>query len=377
MKIVVFNHSFFYLSETFIYRQVTGLPANIDATLLGFDFANDNLFPTTNRRIHLKRSRGVISKAINLVLPSFIKNKMGLGPFNHFKVKRFLKDARPDAIHAHFGFNGRDILPLSKLLNIPLIVSFHGVDASPQMLNDRDYKNAMHDMVSYASAVIICSPHMIDTLDISKWKNKTHLIPYGVDTNEFTNTAIAENKEQITILHSGRLVTKKGVPDVVRVFISLSKKIKNIKLVIIGDGQELGTSKSIARDSGANIEFLGAQPQAVVKKYMSQADIFVLNSRTSENGDMEGLPNAILEAMSMELPVLSTYHAGIPQAITDGVNGMLVAERDNAALQAKLEQLIADEALRASLGKAARLTVQKEFTIDNMNRKIAEVYRSI
>ncbi|MBA4166692.1 MAG: glycosyltransferase [Chitinophagaceae bacterium] len=377
MRIVVFNHSFFYLSETFIYRQVAGLPKDVSATLLGFDFANEKLFPTTNSRLKLNRPLNIVNKALNRVLPSVIKNKMGFDLFNYFKVKKYLLKAKPDAIHAHFGFNGRDIFPLARLLKIPLIVSFHGVDASPQMLKNQEYKNAMRNMINYASAIIVVSPHMIDTLEISQWKNKTYLIPYGVDTGEFIHNVERGNKKQITILHSGRLVTKKGVPDLIRVFINLEKKIKNIKLIIIGDGQELEASKDIAKQSTADIEFLGAQTQEAVKKYMSLSDIFVLNSRTSENGDMEGLPNAILEAMSMELPVVSTFHAGIPQAITDGINGMLAPERDNAALEERLEKLIIDDAMRVSMGKVARNTVQSEFTIDKMNDRIAEVYRSI
>jgi len=378
MRIVIFNHSFFHLSETFIYRQITGLTKNIEAPLLSFSFANEEHFPTINKKIRLKKSVNIVDKVLSFVLPDRIKSRSGFSIFNYFKVKRILNQLKPDAIHAHFGFNAAMVYPLAKALDIPLIISFHGLDASPKMLKNEAYRNKIREMLHYASAVIVVSPHMISTLGLSAWQNKTHMIPYGVNPAEFTNKTPALNAGYITILHSGRLVAKKGVPDLIRVCINLIKKDYNLRLVIIGDGAELTVCKEIVEMAGCrNIQFLGAQTQDVVKTWMSQTDIFVLNSRTSETGDMEGLPNAILEAMSMRLPVVSTFHAGIPQAITNGVNGILVKERDNEGLEAALKILISNKTMRTEIGIAARQTIKDGFTIELMNRRIADIYKSV
>lgn len=187
MKVVAFNHSFFLLSETFIYRQVRGLPENIDTTLVSYNFLNQDLYPTSNDHVELKRSANIPDKAINNLLP-FIPKRLGFSLFNYFKVKKLLKEIKPDAIHAHFGFNARDVYPLAKSLKIPLIVSFHGVDASPECLKNTEYKNTIAKIIEYASDVIIVSPHMAETLQLSKSKTRVHLIPYGVDTAEFTST---------------------------------------------------------------------------------------------------------------------------------------------------------------------------------------------
>jgi colanic acid/amylovoran biosynthesis glycosyltransferase len=110
---------------------------------------------------------------------------------------------------------------------------------------------------------------------------------------------------------------------------------------------------------------------------MKDADIYVLNSRTDDKGDMEGLPNSILEAMSMEKPVISTYHAGIPQAIQDGVNGLLVKERDNEGLAAALEKLIQDRDMRRRLGVEARKTIVANFSANSMETKIQSVFAGL
>ncbi len=124
-----------------------------------------------------------------------------------------------------------------------------------------------------------------------------------------------------------------------KVFSDLSTRMPDIRLNVIGDGPELGAIQQLAQDTRA-VKFYGSQPHEEVKKFMLDADIFVLNSRVGDSGDMEGLPVSLLEAMSMGKAVVSTRHAGIPEAVTDGVNGLLVNEKDNASLSAAIEKLI-------------------------------------
>lgn len=379
MKILVFNHSFFYLSETFIYRQVTGIPKEFDATLMSYVFANENYFPTSNKKKHIKWSVNIIDRLITFSFKHILRKPLAVSLFTTAVIRKYLKEEKFEAIHVHFGFNATSLLPLIKEQNIPLVVSFHGIDASPEYLNQPKYKAQLTELFNYARAVIVVSPHMIDSLGLSKWKEKTHLIPYGINPAEFTNTADPlREKKTINILHSGRMVSKKGIPDLIKVFANLSKTYPNLQLDIVGDGAELEPCKQLVQELNLdNVYFRGSQPIAEVKKYMSDADIFVLNSRTGEKGDMEGFPNSIIEAMSMGAPVVSTYHAGIPMAIEDGVTGFLVNEKDNEALQTALEKLIKDKDLRLSMGKQARIKVENEFTLERTNQMIADIYRSI
>lgn len=378
MKVLIFNHAFFHLSETFIYQQVTGMPADINVELMGFDFQNENVFQLDNKKHVIKKSSNLFDRTLAFVLKRLFGIKPGIGVFSRSAIKRTLKEIKPDIIHAHFGFNALLIYPIARSLGIPLVVTFHGLDASPHFLKNNTYLSGINDVINYASAILIVSPHMISTLSLSKLENKTFLIPCGVDPDDFNSPARAGNSKVVHILHSGRVVGKKGVPDLVKVFIVLNKEYPDTRLHIIGDGPELEFSKELAADATeGSILFYGATPHAEVKKMMGDADIFVLNSRTSDSGDMEGLPVSILEAMSMRLPVVSTKHAGIPHIITNGSDGILTEEKDNNLLFDALRKLVTDEPLRRQLGEAARHTIMQRFTVGQVNRRIADVYRQI
>jgi glycosyltransferase involved in cell wall biosynthesis len=174
-------------------------------------------------------------------------------------------------------------------------------------------------------------------------------------------------------------VPKKGVPDVITVFAALKTKYPDLQLHILGDGQERKHCEVLVSKNnlGGSVFFYGAQPQPIVKDLMRACDIFVLNSRTDDSGDMEGLPNTILEAMSLEKAVVATYHAGIPQAIRSGINGLLVPERDNAQLTIAFEKLITDAPLRELLGKNARQTILQDFTIEKMQERLCDVLSAV
>jgi colanic acid/amylovoran biosynthesis glycosyltransferase len=128
---------------------------------------------------------------------------------------------------------------------------------------------------------------------------------------------------------------------------------------------------------GDAVSFHGSKPLPDVIRLMNECQIFVLNSRTADNGDMEGLPNSILEAMSMEMAVVSTVHAGIPAAIADNACGLLVPEKDNTALANALSRLIENPQLIIDLGRKARKRVEESFTIERMQSQINEIYNTV
>jgi glycosyltransferase involved in cell wall biosynthesis len=378
MKVLMFNRAFFYVSETFIYKQVVGIPADIETDLLAFEITNENVFPAPNKKYKVKRTANTADRILTAIRKNIFQVRYRFSVFAHFAVKKILTRTRYDLVHAHFGFNALLMYPLAKKMKIPLVVTFHGIDASPEMLSEKQYKKRIKRMIDYASAVIIVSPHMKETLDLSNHAAKVHLIPCGADPAEFDVTRRSNQTGFITILHSGRLVSKKGVPDLIRIFSLLSHQYRNIRLFIVGDGPELELSRQLSDDARSDsIQFFGSRPHDEVKKFMADADIFVLNSRVGDDGDMEGVPVSLLEAMSMRLGVISTRHAGIPYVITDNVNGLLIDEKDHIALTSALEKLITDADFRKRLGEAARQTVIDRFTIEQTNHKIEEVYRKV
>jgi len=132
---------------------------------------------------------------------------------------------------------------------------------------------------------------------------------------------------------------------------------------------ELGISK--------RVRFLGSQPHDVVLQLMRGAEIFALPSQTAKNGDCEGLPIVINEASACGVPVVATFHSGIPEAVLNGETGLLVAEKDNAALADKLDILLSDRALGEKMGQLGREFVCEMFDIHKQTRKLEVIYDSL
>ena len=126
-----------------------------------------------------------------------------------------------------------------------------------------------------------------------------------------------------------------------------------------------------------HIFLLGAKNQQGIRKLFDQADIFLLSSVTAENGDQEGTPTALTEAICCGIPVISTYHAGIPDIVIDGESGFLVPERDVDALEENLEYLIKHPEIWVEMGHKGRKHFDKEFDVNILNQKLEEIYNQL
>lgn len=361
-----------------MYHQVVSIQRNYGVILMAENFENPHGFDVDSfRKIKVKQPDSLLGRIFSKIVRNKFNTTFHVDMPSYFSFKKLLKSGKLGAIHAHFGQNAVELLPFAKKYGIPLIVTFHGYDAS-QALSDKVYKNKLPNLFDYASAVIIVSSHMIETLKLHSWKDKVYVIPCSVSPEDFP-VRVDNDSNILRILHSGRLTAKKGVPDLIKVFHNLTKSHSGIELHLVGDGKEMEECRALVKDFnlGELVKFYGAISHKQVKKIMSTADIFVLNSRVDENGDMEGTPVSLLEAMSAKVPVVSTHHAGIPDVVKDGVNGLLVPENDNRALENALDKLIRDSNLRNKFSERARKTVEKKYTIEHMKRKLELVYETI
>lgn len=377
-RILVYNDSFFITSQTFIYYQVQSLAETYDVDLLGLKYVNPHGYDWESFRKHeISQPETFFQKSISKLYRTMKNSQLHLDLPSYVLLRKIFKETTYSAIHAHFGYNGLNILQHAKKYRVPLVVTFHGYDAS-MMLADETYKNRLPELFDYASAIILVSRHMVKTLNLEKWQDKVKIIPCTVDPDEFEardkNTA-----HPVKILHSGRLVDKKGVPDLIKVFRNLQQRFDNIELHIVGDGRDLEKCEDLVQALNLRecVTFYGAVSHDEVKQIMSTTDIFVLNSRVGDDGDMEGTPVTLLEAMCSKLPVISTRHAGIPDVIEDRVNGLLVDERDNDGLEYALSTFIEHPELRQRCAENARNTVLKNYTVDRMKEKLDQVFQSI
>lgn len=289
-------------------------------------------------------------------------------------------------IHAHFGPNGVYAMALAEKLKIPLVVTFHGYDITltrkaiwrtGKLLY---YQFLFHEekLKREASCFIAVSKFIQNKL-IEQGYLKEKIIQHyiGVDTVKFS-PAVQKDGERY-ILCVGRHTEKKGIATLLCAFARIAAKHPDVKLLQIGKGKLTSELQTQTRQLGIDrqVRFLGAQPHEKVRQLMQQAEIFALPSQTAKSGECEGLPIVILEASACGIPVVSTYHSGIPEAVIDGETGFLVSEKDHQTLAEKLDVLLSDRALGQKMGQQGRDLINERFDLRQQTAKLEAIYDSL
>lgn len=292
-----------------------------------------------------------------------------------------------DLIHSHFGPGGTYMLGVAGRLDVPLVCTFHGVDCTQ---NDREkffskgiagkrYLALRSRLSSRADAVIAVSKFIKTRLieqGFSPDKIFTHYI--GVDTERFS-PSLKRDQRSPYILSVGRHTEKKGIDDLINAFSLIHKAFPNFKLIQIGAGEETAILKKLISDLSLQdkVHLLGGMDHAQVLEYMKGAEVFALPSRTAKDGDSEALGIVFNEASACAVPVLSTRHGGIPEAVIDGRTGLLAEERDVAGLAERLALLLGNEELRQSMGTEGRNYVLENFDVRLQSPKLEGIYDAL
>jgi len=373
IKVLFYHAHFFNSSETFIYQQA--INPHIKPVLLAKRFLNSKgLSHEGFERVQFKRSwwDGLVS---NLLVVFGIDCYYQSRSINQLIKK--IDPLKPDVLHAQFGFSAVRILQVAKKMKLPLVVSFHGMDAS-HMLRKHAYRNGLKQVFKYSSAILVCNPAMANALPLSaEQKEKVVWVPYGINLQQF-NPQSRKESETLRILHVGRFIEKKGVPDLIRAFGMLTTN-QSVQLDLVGTGPEEELCRKLVKEGKLEqrVVFHGWKTQQEVKELLQQVDLFVLNSRVASNGDSEGLPVGILEAMAMGLPVVSTYHAAIPHEVDHQVTGILVKEKDTKSLAQALNTLLRDSNQRKIMGITARAKAETVFSMEKMHTSLHTIYKEV
>ncbi|BAC90138.1 gll2197 [Gloeobacter violaceus PCC 7421] len=286
-------------------------------------------------------------------------------------------------LHAHFGRDGVYALALAEAIDIPLVVTYHGFDATASPLalwcsrGLMNYQFLLHEaaLQRRAAAIIAVSDFIRERL-LAKGCPPEKIIRHyiGIDTAKFTPAERPADERYILCV--GRHAKRKGIDVLIEAFARIAARHPEVALVQIGAGALTGELQALARRLGVagRVRFLGAQPHARVIEWMRGAEIFSLPSRTSRSGDSEALGIVFNEASACAVPVVSTRHGGIPEAILDGETGLLAPEGDAVALAEKLDILLADRGLGRRLGLRGREFVCEQFDIDTQTAKLEAVY---
>ena len=176
-----------------------------------------------------------------------------------------------------------------------------------------------------------------------------------------------------------RLVEKKGVAYALQAVARLLRQGTNVSYVIAGDGPLRPDLERLIQDLrlDARVRLLGWVDGEQISRLLKDAHVLVAPSVTAEDGDQEGIPNVLKEAMATGMPVVSTWHGGIAELVEDGVSGFLVAERDVDALTDRLAYLADHVETWPALGRAGRTKVERQFDIERLNDRLVELYRQL
>lgn len=293
--------------------------------------------------------------------------------------RRRIARLRPALIHAHHGVNGALALPLARSLQVPLVVTFHGADATVHKAPDhyslahRAFRRRVERLKTDVAFFTADSAFIKQKLVEKGYPGDKIVVHHvGVDLQQFRSDPAI--KREPVVLFVGRLAEKKGVEYLIRAMHRVQAASPHLKLVIIGDGELRDTLRPLAADLLKNYEFLGLQSSDVVRQWMNRATALAVPSVTASNGDCEGLPTVIQEGMAMGVPVVATRHAGNCEAITEGETGLTTAERDVDLLASHIARLCSDQNLRAKISANARRAVQANLDIRKQTAKLEDLY---
>jgi glycosyltransferase involved in cell wall biosynthesis len=378
VRILIYSDNFGGKTTTFIYNEVVALSKIFDVKYVCSERQNEKLFPFDSVHVVPYRINKFIRKIrwwLEINGKSLIfKNRVFSNGINEIA-----KEFQPDIIHCHFGYEAlRFFDNLSEeFKKTPTVISFRGYDAS-QFLNRRSYVSKIKALLD--KPTVHCT-FVCDFLRQNLIRSHIHvdrflILHSGTKLDFFTPKEIIENDLDFTFLQISSFEPYKGHVYTIKAFKKLLENMtaKKPKLILAGGGALLQSIKELVSKEGLNdsVDFVGWVNHQEAIILLSKANVFVQHSVT-ENGATEGIPNSLMEAMAMELPVISTYHAGIPELVENGVNGFLVAERDIDQYAKKMLEIM-EWPTRIKIN---REKIQKEFEFSVHMKKLEGYYNSI
>jgi len=370
MKILMYSQSTGTATETFIHQDAVRLSKKHELLYICDTIADSGSYTLYDN------IKVIESDPMSLLNRALLKFDIRMNFYN----KRFSQtlnqtiDAfKPDVIHCQFGLQALKLIDNLQNTHIPVVIQFRGFDAS-SLLRKKAYIKRLKEVLKRDNYyAIFVSESLRENLKVHQINVQNSMILYsGIDLTKFV---IEKEKEHdtFTFLQVSSLGAKKGHEYTLKAFAKFlsMQSSKNFKLILTGDGKRKNVLLDLVKklDILDYVEFVGFVSPTKAKELMQNADIFVHHSITSENGDQEGIPNALMEAMAMELPVLSTYHSGIPELVTNGVNGYLVNERDVDTYALRMTDIIAWKKMKAN-----RDVVANEFEIGKHIAKLENFY---
>jgi len=408
MKIAVFVFEFPKLSETFILNQIIGLinaghevdifPYNRgDTQVLHEDVRTYKLLERSYFTPEIPRNWILrFLKAIWLLITHVHRSPTAL--FRTFNILKYGYPAASlllfyqtiavvrgqrsyDIIHGHFGERGNEALRFKELGAVTghLVVSFYGCDLTTI---PEDKLPSVYNWLFYEAKLLlpICDYLAQKLLKAGCPSEKILVNPVGIDLERFRyHLRQRDSTKPLKLLSVCRLAEKKGLEDAVRAVAKARHQGCFCTYEIVGDGYLRSKLENIINEESATdyIQLLGKRTHDELKTIILQKDAFILPSVTAVNGDTEGIPLSLMEASASGMPIISTWHAGIPELVINGVSGFLAHEHDVEELSNFIIELEMNPELCVKLGKSGREIVEKNFNLHHQCQLLNESFKKI
>ena len=298
----------------------------------------------------------------------------------HQLLVSILARRHADMMHIYFGHSGVHLLPFIREWNKPCVVSFHGFDLAKNQKID-DYPGKLRVLFDSVPIVLARSRSLADRLiRFGCPAQKIRINRTGIPLAEFPFTRREFPRDgSWRVVQACRLIDKKGVASAIRAFATFAVKFPKSEFVIAGKGPLQPQLEALAErlNIADRVHFCGFLSQKDLRWLYHQSHFFIHPSETPADENQEGVPNSILEAMATGLPVIATRHGGIPEAVTENVNGYLSEEQDWEGLGRSMIKLASSPELYGRYSHAAREAVAKNFDQDRTIHELERTYEEI
>jgi colanic acid/amylovoran biosynthesis glycosyltransferase len=364
---------FLFHTGSWIYNQIIGLR---EVNQFVFTQKKENLEQYPFPNIVSAEDFNLVKRRVNELYRKITDN---YGLFFITETQRY----NIDMFHAHMGFEGARWLKMVIKTKKPIITSFYGQDVSK--LGKQDYwLNRYKPLFEYGKFFLAEGPYLKKQLiDIGCPENKIIIQKLGIPLDQYPVKDYSAARGRVIILQVSTFREKKGIKYSLEAIKLLHDDKIDFEFRLIGGADNekaYNEIKEIIFNSGIadKVKLLGMMTHSEVIKEMVSADIFLHPSITAADGDNEGgVPVGIIEASAVGLPVVSSYHADIPEVVINNVSGLLSTEKDSYQIYKNLINLINDQNRRMKFGVAAREHMIKYYNLRDQITKLIEIYKKV
>lgn len=378
MRILQFLNSFGATTTTFIHSQLKVLAQEHEVLLICTSLKNEERFPFSPIE--------VISYHPNIWVTRIRRRLFWYNiSMNHWDasfagiLNKVIGDFQPDVIHCQFGPDALKLIDnlVYRKKDIPIFIQFRGYDASKMLQSSPVYVRRLRTILKRKNIHPIFVAHFLyeNLRERHILPDKKRILYSCTDLTKFKRNTFVKGPEKI-FLQVSSFVEKKGHLYTIKAFSLFAKHNPGVnwKLILAGDGPLRGKCIQLIEQNSLSDHIFcpGEITHEEAKEWMEKAHYFVHHSITTLSGDTEGIPNAIMEAMAMELPVIASNHAGIPELIQHGTHGYLIEERDVETYAQRIKDI-----LKWGYQPENRKRIKALFEINHHKKTLVEFYQEV